>query len=190
MSIRQNTYVQIAALATFLLVVTFAVAAAYGTATETDPAPGRAVTYRTALLDARIEARTAMWVRATNEHHLAASVELLAVADRVAAEKAHAATHATRTPAVRARRVPVSTPGSGRCGGNLPPCYVMQRESGGSLTAENPASTASGKWQFLAGTWGGWGGYSTAGQAPESVQDARAAQLWAGGAGCSHWSAC
>lgn len=81
-------------------------------------------------------------------------------------------------------------PSSGRCGGNLPPCYVMNRESGGSLTAENPVSTASGKWQFLDSTWAGYGGYSHASQAPESVQDARAAELWASGSGCSHWSAC
>ena len=80
--------------------------------------------------------------------------------------------------------------GSGRCGGSLPPCYVMQRESGGSLTARNPSSTASGKWQFLNGTWNGYGGYPTAASAPEAVQDARAAQVWAGGAGCSNWSAC
>jgi hypothetical protein len=84
----------------------------------------------------------------------------------------------------------VAQQGSGRCGGNLPPCYVMMRESKGSLTAKNPSSTASGKWQFLNSTWQGYGGYPTAASAPESVQDARAAQVWAGGAGCSNWSAC
>lgn len=84
----------------------------------------------------------------------------------------------------------IPTQGSGRCGGNLPPCYVMMRESKGSLTARNPSSTAAGKWQFLASTWNGYGGYASAAQAPESVQDARAAQVWAGGAGCSNWSAC
>jgi len=91
----------------------------------------------------------------------------------------------------RAHHAPVAARfGSGACGGMLPPCYVMMRESGGSLTAQNPTSTASGKWQFLRGTWGGYGGYAEAWLAPESVQDARAAQLWAGGSGCSHWSAC
>ena len=58
---------------------------------------------------------------------------------------------------------------SGQCGGDLPPCWVMMRESRGDIRAENPRSTASGKWQFL---------------------DERARQLWAGGRGCSHWSAC
>lgn len=89
-----------------------------------------------------------------------------------------------------ARSSGLPTVGSGACGGNLPPCYVMMRESRGSLTAKNPSSTASGKWQFLDSTWAGYGGYAHASDAPESVQDARAAQVWAGGSGCSNWSAC
>lgn len=79
---------------------------------------------------------------------------------------------------------------SGLCGGDLPPCYVMRRESGGNITAQNPSSTASGKWQFLDSTWAGYGGYAKARYAPEKTQDAKARQLWAGGRGCSHWSAC
>lgn len=78
----------------------------------------------------------------------------------------------------------------GLCGGDLPPCYVMKRESGGSLTAQNPHSTASGKWQFLDSTWAGYGGYAKARYAPEKIQDAKARQLWAGGRGCGHWGAC
>ena len=79
---------------------------------------------------------------------------------------------------------------SGQCGGDLPPCWVMRRESRGDIRAENPRSTASGKWQCLDGPWGGYGGSPPASHAPEQVQDARARQLWAGGRGCSHWSAC
>lgn len=79
----------------------------------------------------------------------------------------------------------------GRCGGDLPPCYVMARESGGDITAENPTSTASGKWQFLDSTWHNVTGLSgSASDYPESVQDQAAAKAWAGGAGCGHWSAC
>lgn len=79
-------------------------------------------------------------------------------------------------------------PSSGRCGGSLPPCSVMACESGGNLRAENPRSSASGKWQITDGTWGGYGGYSHASDAPESVQDERARQVYAGGAGRSQWS--
>ncbi len=78
----------------------------------------------------------------------------------------------------------------GQCGGSLPPCYVMRRESGGNIRAQNPRSTASGKWQFLDSTWARYGGYAKARHAPESVQDAKARLLWAGGRGCSHWNAC
>ena len=63
----------------------------------------------------------------------------------------------------------------------------MMRESGGNPTVYNP-SGASGKWQFMPGTWAGYGGSGSATQAPEWVQDARAAQIWAGGAGASNWA--
>lgn len=94
---------------------------------------------------------------------------------------------------------------SGQCGGDLPPCRVMQRESGGDIriwnggcyapvgwTGLSPcgSSSASGKWQFVRGTWAGFGGYLNAADAPEAVQDAKARQAWAGGRGCSHWMAC
>jgi hypothetical protein len=74
------------------------------------------------------------------------------------------------------------------CGGDLPPCSVLARESGGNPDAENPTSSASGLWQFIDGTWDGYGGYAHASDAPADVQNARAAELWAGGAGCGHWS--
>lgn len=78
----------------------------------------------------------------------------------------------------------------GQCGGSLPPCYVMMRESRGNIHAQNPRSTASGKWQFLDSTWGRHRGYAKARYAPEWVQDEKARILWAGGRGCSHWLAC
>jgi hypothetical protein len=89
--------------------------------------------------------------------------------------------------------------GSGACGGDLPPCWVLARESKGDLTVWNGGchdgpcpggSMASGKWQFLRSTWAGYGGYLDAADAPEDVQDARAREVWADGAGCSHWQAC
>jgi hypothetical protein len=62
---------------------------------------------------------------------------------------------------------------SGRCGGSLPPCWIMMRESGGNIRAMNP-SGAAGKWQIMPGTWNGYGGYASAAEAPEAVQDAKA----------------
>lgn len=64
--------------------------------------------------------------------------------------------------------------GTGSCGGDLPPCWIMMRESGGNIRAKNPSSSASGKWQMLDSTWNGYGGYAHAADAPEWVQDAKA----------------
>lgn len=93
---------------------------------------------------------------------------------------------------------------SGRCGGDLPPCWVLGVESGGDIRVWNGGcyapvghagpgpcgSTASGKWQFLRSTWAWFRGYLNAADAPEWVQDEKARLTWAGGLGCSHWSAC
>ena len=75
------------------------------------------------------------------------------------------------------------------CGGDLPACYILARESHGT-NAENPRSSASGYWQFLDSTWNGYGGYRHASDAPADVQDAKAREVWAGGAGASHWACC
>lgn len=80
------------------------------------------------------------------------------------------------------------------CGGDLPPCYVKQRESGGDYRAVNPGGcsgrSCGGAWQFDPNTWNGYGGYQFAQDAPPEVQDAKARELWNGGAGCGHWAAC
>jgi hypothetical protein len=65
----------------------------------------------------------------------------------------------------------------------------MRCESGGNTTAVNHNSIRpAGKWQITTGTWGGYGGYATADQAPEAVQDAKARELWRGGAGRGQWA--
>ncbi len=80
------------------------------------------------------------------------------------------------------------------CGGDLPPCWVLRRESKGDPTAVNPTGcsgrSCGGLWQFDPRTWAGFGGYGYAQDAPADVQNAKAREVWAGGAGCSHWAAC
>lgn len=92
------------------------------------------------------------------------------------------------------------------CGGDLPPCWVLRRES---LMAADPPrvwngncympvgslgqcgrSTASGLWQVLRSTWKGYAGYINAADAPVAVQNDFARMLWQNGRGCSAWAAC
>lgn len=115
---------------------------------------------------------------------------------------------ARTAPTVRAVSRPAPAPavyGSGACGGDLPPCSVMRRESGGNIRAINRTGCGGrgcyGKWQFdpvtfipgctvtkwEARTCGTYQGFQFASDAPEEVQDARARELWANGAGHSHW---
>lgn len=201
-------------LAALTLTVSLLVAIVAGTAASSEPSQGEAKfslssTHNTPAVDeARIirlrterirdaQVRRFVYQAQVNRFAYATTVHFAA---KVEQAKQNAAARARTAAAARdtsdshvSQPTPVQSTasyGSGACGGALPPCYVMMRESGGSLTAQNPTSTASGKWQFLDSTWAGYGGYSRAMYAPESVQDAKAAALWAGGAGCSHWSAC
>ncbi len=74
----------------------------------------------------------------------------------------------------------------GACGGSLPPCYVMEQESGGSLTAVNPSSGAAGKWQFLPSTSRSLGYSQPMNEYDEATQDEAARKLYAL-VGCSAW---
>lgn len=134
----------------------------------------------------------------------AARVEAVRVeAARLEAERVAAAARAAPAPPrVAAPAAAAVSPASSLypCGGDLPPCWVAQRESKGDYRIWNggcyngpcpgAASWASGKWQFLPSTWGGFGGYYNAADAPPALQDERARQVWAGGRGCSAWTAC
>lgn len=138
-----------------------------------------------------VEAKAAARVRfmkaiAKNKAEAAHAAAVAEAHAKAAAEKARAEAAArAKAEAAAAAQAPASV--SGACGGNLPPCCVMMRESGGNPTVVNASSGASGKWQFMTSTWAGYGGYPTAASAPEWVQDQRAAQVWAGGAGAGHW---
>lgn len=102
---------------------------------------------------------------------------------RVEAQQAAAERAAAASPTLAA---PVSSGSSGASGGWVIPGSVVACESGGQNLTPNGAG-ASGYYQFMPGTWNGYGGYSQAYQAPKSLQDQRAQQLWNGGAGASNW---
>lgn len=74
------------------------------------------------------------------------------------------------------------------CGGDLPTCPIVWRESRFDPHAENPTSTASGLYQFIDGTFATCRtGYRHASSAPVSVQVSCARQIWNHGRGASHW---
>lgn len=66
--------------------------------------------------------------------------------------------------------------------------YIKQREAGGNYST-NTGNGYYGAYQYSASTWNNYGGYSTADQAPPSVQDERAAADLAAGKQ-SQWSVC
>lgn len=90
-------------------------------------------------------------------------------------------TTTTPTTTVVVRQQPKPQPKVGKhprgCGRNLD--QIAQDENGGSYTGKNPRSTASGKYQVLDSTWGGYGGFKHAQDAPPEVQEAQARELYA-----------
>lgn len=73
------------------------------------------------------------------------------------------------------------------CGGSLPACCTLTIESHGNPVAQNPISSASGLWQDLTSTWGDYGNFHNAKDAPPGTQNARNADIYANGAGWSNW---
>jgi Transglycosylase-like domain len=106
--------------------------------------------------------------------------------DGALAAASQAATEALEAQRAQSRKAPART-GRGGGGRSCDPESIVQRESNGNPNAVNPSSGAGGKYQFLPSTWSGYGGYARADDAPESVQDERFNEMWAGGAGSSHW---
>lgn len=88
--------------------------------------------------------------------------------------------------------IPAGT-GSGACGGSLPPCSVMRRESGGNPSAIGYGQCGSddcfGKWQIDPDTAESVGYPRRLDLQPESVQDDAARAILARD-GCAAWSTC
>lgn len=142
-----------------------------------------------ASLQQKQDVRDAVFAAIVEQQRLAA--EQAAAEEEAAAEAAKRASRSSSTRSTTSSTMSStmsSTEGGTAC---AIPAYICDRESGGDLTVYNhQGSGASGKYQFMPRTWNGYGGYANAADAPEAVQDAKATELWAGGAGCGHWSAC
>lgn len=81
--------------------------------------------------------------------------------------------------ATRARRARFQreTPQRGS-GGGFPGDCIAAHESGGNYSAQNPTSSASGKYQVLDSTWDGYAGYASSKDAPPAIQEQYARELW------------
>ena len=115
---------------------------------------------------------------------------LVVAAERVSIDRyldAVAYTEAANAAASR-RSSGGSDGGGGTCAGSIPG-NIIYRESKCDPLAVNSRSGAAGKYQVLESTWAGYGGYASADQAPEDVQDAWAAEAYAA-AGCRPWGGC
>jgi Transglycosylase-like domain len=127
-----------------------------------------------ALAAASQAAAEARWIEGSNARQAELFLQAATESEALEAQRA------------QSRKAPART-GRGGGGRSCDPESIVQRESKGNPNAVNPSSGAGGKYQFLPSTWPGYGGYARAEDASESVQDERFNEVWAGGAGSSHW---
>ena len=146
-------------------------------------------------------------VRASSQALPESYPELSLIASQATTTTTSTVPHVHTRTVMRAASVAPASPASlGPCGGDLPPCRVKQRESGGDYRIWNRGcyapvgwtgsrspcggSTASGAWQVIRSTWNGYAGYLNAADAPPEVQDAKARELWAQCPHVAHWGTC
>lgn len=111
-----------------------------------------------------------------------------AEAQRVADEAAAAAEKAREDSERSVHTTSVSPPPVASSSWERFAACVIAHESGGDPTVYNAGgSGASGLFQDMPGTWGGYGGYANAADAPVAVQYARNYEIWNGGAGAGNW---
>ncbi len=124
------------------------------------------------------------------QYGLRAVTAYLAGIERAAEDAAQEAAEAEAVSRANQRAVTPGQPspvqGPPRSWDSFAAC-VTAHESGGNPTAQNPHSSASGLFQDLDSTWGGYGGYSRAMYAPVEVQYAMNYELWSR-AGSSPWA--
>lgn len=138
-----------------------------------------------ALAQARIAQQNALAASRARGAALAGEIAHIQ-AEQAAAERAAQADQGTGGGGGGSGSPTPDGPSYGAGGNWTIPYSVVQCESGGQDLTPNGAG-ASGYYQFMPGTWDGYGGYGQAYQAPKSLQDQRAAQIWNGGAGASNW---
>lgn len=187
------------------LTVVVAAIVAFGTfaAIHTNDPPTVTATATPALVDAPphdgtleavAEARTIDFIEAVAYRH---AIDKAIFRDALATEAqaqidAQAAREAAQAAATPPPAPTSTTSSSGSCGAL--PASVCEGESGFDPNAYNATGCSGrgcfGKYQFDPRTWAGAGCPGHPSGASESTQDACAAKVWDGGAGCSHWSAC
>lgn len=152
-----------------------AVVALLATACPAGNDPYTAMDYRRDAV-ARAEAGKQYRLRIQAEQQSRSLAELDAVLGALRLPKASVPKRAARTAPRRG------------CAGQRSLEQIARDESGGRYDAQNPRSSASGKYQVLDGTWDGYGGYARAKDAPPEVQERWAREAYAK-AGSRPWRA-